>query len=163
MSFSDLASLSTVVSAIALPISLIYLGIQTRQNVRHTRALIQQGFSARTTQIVLNNMETDIASAWLGGNGLPPTEENVRRLQFSLLCSTALTALDDLFAQHSDGLLTTEHFERNCWIFRGLLSEPGLRAYWFANREEIGKSAPRYRTFVDGLCVGEASEFGFRT
>jgi hypothetical protein len=162
MTLSDFAALSTTVSGIAIPISLIYLAIQTQQNVRHTRALIQQGFSARTTQIALNNMDRDIASAWIEGNRAEATEEAVRKAQFGLLCSTAMAALDDLFVQRSERLLTDEYFERNCWIFRNLLAEPGLRAYWLANRDEIGEGAPKYRAFVDSLCIGEAIEFKSR-
>ena len=39
MSLSDLASIATVVSSIAVLGSLVYLGYQTRQNARHTRDL----------------------------------------------------------------------------------------------------------------------------
>src|ERR1700759_3954704 len=84
MTLSDFASLSTAISGVAVTVSLIYLIIQTRQNIRHTRALIHQGSSARTTAIVLANMEADASSAWLAGNGVTPTPTKIRRAQFNL-------------------------------------------------------------------------------
>jgi hypothetical protein len=48
MVLSDLASIATAISGLAVTASLIYVGIQTKQNVRHTRALVHQGTAART-------------------------------------------------------------------------------------------------------------------
>jgi hypothetical protein len=78
------------------------------------------------------------------------------------MCQTSITALDDIFSQHSDGLMQQEVFARNCFVHRGLLLEPGYRAYWNAQREELRSIAPKFVAFVDGLCVEEATAFGFR-
>ena len=43
MSLSDLAAIGSLISGVAVLISLIYLARQMRQNTKHTRALIQQG------------------------------------------------------------------------------------------------------------------------
>jgi hypothetical protein len=163
MTLSDFATLATATSGIAVTVSLVYLIIQTRQNVRHTRALIQQGASARTVSIVLANQLPDATAAWLQGNGVVPTPETVRKGQFFLMCQTSITALEDIFHQRSDGLMIKDEvFARNCFVHRGLLSEPGYRDYWNAQRTEIAKIAPQFCAFVDGLCSGEVKEFGFR-
>jgi hypothetical protein len=47
MTLNDFATLSTAISGIAVTVSLIYLAVQTRQNARHTKALLQQGQSDR--------------------------------------------------------------------------------------------------------------------
>jgi len=49
---SQIASIVSTVSGLAATVSLIYLGIQIRLSVRHTRASIQQGTAARTTSIL---------------------------------------------------------------------------------------------------------------
>lgn len=162
MTLSDFATLSTAISGIAVTVSLIYLIIQTRQNLRHTRALIHQGASARTVAIVLANQTADATTAWLQGNGVEPTPEAVRKGQFYLMCQTSITALEDIFSQHNDGLMKDEVFARNCYIHRGLLSEPGYREYWTAQRADVAKIAPDFAGFVDSLCDGEAKEFKFR-
>ncbi|HEX7761882.1 MAG TPA: hypothetical protein VF459_20410 [Caulobacteraceae bacterium] len=159
MTLSDLATLSTAVSGIAVPVSLIYLAIQTHQNSRHTRALIQQGSTARTTQIVLETQNPERCAAWIEGNGGTPSLAEIRRLQFNLMCANAVIAMEDLYFQHRDGLMSTEQFERNCNTFRALLSEPGMRAHWNSMSEAVGNVAPKFRAFVDRLIVGEATEY----
>ena len=162
MTLSDVASFSTAIGGVTVTISLIYLIVQTRQNVRHTRALIQQGASARTIAIVLANQNPDVLAAWIEGNGGDPTPEAVRKAQFFQLCQTSVTALEDIYCQYKDGLMQEEVFARNCALHRGLLSEPGYRAYWNMQSPEIRKVAPEFGAFVDGLCVEEVSEFKFR-
>lgn len=159
MSLSDLASLGSFVSGVAVTVSLIYLIIQTRQSVRHTRALIQQGASARTTQIALSQTDAGNAAAFLQANGVNPTNEAIRQMQFAMMCTTWIAALEDIHGQHSEGLLTNEQFARNCLEHRVLMSQPAMRAFWLASRDEIGKAAPKFRAFVDSLIVGEVTEF----
>lgn len=162
MTLSDFASLSTAISGIAVTLSLIYLAIQTRQNANHTRALILQGATERSTNIMLANTSPESSAAWLWGNGTEPTPQAVRQLQFNLMCGTAINAMEDFFSQRSEGLMSPEVFARNCEMFRGLLSEPGLRAYWDSRKEDVGKAAPKLRAFIDGLCDGDAANFKFR-
>jgi hypothetical protein len=69
MVLSDLASIATAISGLAVTASLIYVGIQTKQNVRHTRALIHQGTAARTTNLLLGFMNPEAVKAWIEGNG----------------------------------------------------------------------------------------------
>jgi hypothetical protein len=162
MTLSDFATFSTAISGIAVTVSLIYLIIQTRQGTKHTRALIHQGGSARTTAIVLANQTANATAVWLEGNHTQPTPDAVRKAQFDLMCQTSITALEDIFSQHSEGLMKEEVFARNCYLHSGLLSAPGYRDYWNAQRADIAKIAPKFCAFVDGLCVGGATEYKIR-
>ena len=129
MVLSDVASIATAVSGLVVTASLIYVGIQTKQNVRHTRALIHQGTAARTTSILLGFMNAEIVSAWIEGNGGTATPELIRQRQFHYHCGIAMIAMEDYFSQHEDGLLK--------------------------HRETMTKAAPRYCAFIDSLCGGE--------
>jgi hypothetical protein len=160
MVLSDIASIATAVSGLAVTASLIYVGIQTNQNVRHTRALIHQGTAARTTNILLGLMNADIVSAWIEGNGGTATPELIRQRQFHYHCGIAMIAMEDYFSKHEDGLLSDEQFSRGRATFRGVLREPGPRAYWLKQRETMTKAAPRYCAFIDSLCADEPMAFG---
>jgi hypothetical protein len=159
MNLADFASLSTAVSGVAVTASLIYLAIQTHHNTRNTRALIQQGATARTTAITVGLMDSDSCAAWIEGNGGAVTPEEIRKHQFFLHCMTAINAMEDHFLQHADGLLSREQFARNCENFRGLLSNPGLRAFWNARKPRMEQVAPKFSAFVDSLCTDDATEF----
>jgi len=154
VTLSEISSIATAVSGFVVTISLIYVAIQTQQNVRHTRALIHQGTAARTTTLLLGLMNADAAAAWIEGNGGTPTPELIRKRQFQNQCGTAMIAMEDYFSQHEEGLLSEEQFARGSESFRILLREPGVRAYWLRQKEVMAKAAPRYCAFIDSLCVG---------
>jgi hypothetical protein len=162
MSLSELASIATAVSGLAVTASLIYLAIQTRQNVRHTTALIHQGTAARTTTILLELMNADVVAAWIEGNGGTPTPELIRQEQFYYQCRVSMIAMEDYFGQHELGLLSDEQFARGRATFRHLLKEPGLRAYWLIQRDIIATAAPNYCAFIDSLCTEETTSPGSR-
>jgi hypothetical protein len=160
MVLSDIASIATAISGLAVTASLIYVGIQTKQNVRHTRALIHQGTAARSTNLLLGFMNAEAVAAWIEGNGGTPTPELIRQRQFYYHCGIAMIAMEDYFSQHEDGLLSDEQFSRGCATFRERLREPGLRALWLKQRETMAKAAPRYCAFIDSLCNGKPSAPG---
>jgi hypothetical protein len=160
MSLSELASLANAVSRWAVLISLVYVAIQIRLSVRHTRAQIQQGTAARTTSILFGWMDAEAVSVWIEGNGGTPTPELIRQRQFHYHCGIVMVAMEDYFSQHELGLLTDEQFFRGSETFRIRLKEPGLRAFWLKQRDTMAKAAPRYCAFIDSLCSGETVPVG---
>ena len=152
MTLSDFASVASAISGLSATASLIYVAIQTRLSVRHTRALIHQGTAARTSNLLLGLMNADAVAAWIEGNGATPTPELIRARQFHYQCGAAMIAMEDYFVQHEDGLLSDEQFARGSATFRERLPEPGLRNYWRNRREVMVKAAPRLAAFIDSLC-----------
>ena len=51
------------------------------------------------------------------------------------------------------------HYGRECETFRGLLSQPGFRAYWNERRAGIAQGSPRFAAFVDSLANDEVTGF----
>jgi hypothetical protein len=86
MSLSDLAAIGSLISGVAVLISLIYLARQMRQNTKHTRALIQQGRVERISNQQLKFAESDLAASWLVANGIKATPEAVQQRQFEQQC-----------------------------------------------------------------------------
>ncbi len=157
MSLSEIASFATAISGFAVTASLIYVAIQTQQNVRHTRALIHQGTAARTTALLLGFMDAEAVAAWIEGNGGTVTPELIKQRQFHYHCSGAMVAMEDYFTQHEEGLLSDEQFARGCQTFRSLFKEPGLKAYWLNQRAIMAEAVPRYCAFIDSLCVDDTA------
>jgi hypothetical protein len=157
---SQIASIASAVSGLTATVSLIYVGIQIRLNVRHTRASIQQGTAARTTAILLGFMNAEAVAIWIEGNGATPTPELVQERQFHYQCGIAMIAMEDYFSQHELGLLSKEHFSRGSETFRNRLREPGLRAYWMKQRKLLIGAAPSYCAYIDRLCTEETTPPG---
>ena len=154
---SEIASIASAVSGLTATVSLIYVGIQIRLSIRHTRASIQQGTTARTTSILLGRMSAEAVAIWIEGNGGTPTPELIREHQFQNQCGIAMIAMEDYFSQHELGLLSAEHFSRGSETFRHRLKEPGLRAYWIKQRDILAKAAPSYCAYIDSLCNEETT------
>lgn len=117
---SEIASIASAFSGVTATVSLIYVGIQIRLSMRHTRAQIQQGTTARTTSILLGQMNADAAAIWIEGNGGTPTAELVRERQFYCQCGIAMIAMEDYFSQHE---LSPEYS----------LSEATAKAIWLVS------------------------------
>jgi hypothetical protein len=108
-------------------------------------------------------MDADRSAAWFEGNtGRSPTPEEIRKLQFHLACATALDTLEEHYLQHRAGLESKQQFARYAAFFASLLEEPGMRAFWEEQRPKTARASRRFCAFVDSLCQGEATEFGFR-
>jgi hypothetical protein len=151
MTLAEVASFSTAVSGLAVTASLIYLAIQTSQNTRHTRALIHQGSTARTTSTLTNLMNPEYCAAWIEGNGGEATPETVRARQFFYHCSVVINSMEDLYVQHRAHLLNEEQFVRGTETFRRLLTAPGMRKFWEEERVLFASTAPGFTAYVDGL------------
>ena len=152
MSLSDLASIGTLVSSAAVLVSLIYLGLQMRQNAKHTRALIHQGRIERIIDIQLRTAEPAMAAAVIASSGREPTPEAVRRHQFERYCWATFMSLQDSFDQHAEGLLGDEQFEGFRRGVAGVMSDEGVRDFWRSYGPGLGDS--RFAMFVDEVIAG---------
>lgn len=110
MTLTDLAALASIVSSLAVAASLVYLGLQTHQNVKHTRALIQQGRTARTVEIGLRFADADLSAALILANGGTATPEAVKSTQYGLMVGAIFSSWVDSFAQHEQGLTSEAQF-----------------------------------------------------
>ncbi len=153
MTLSDFATFSTALSGLAVTASLIYLAIQTHQGAKHTKALIQQGRVGRMIASLIGWSEAERCASWIEANGGTPTPQAIRQRQFLFQCGAIVAAMEDLYAQHNDGLLDQEQFEAQSVTFALALSETGLKSYWTQWKADRPKQALKFQRFVDGLAA----------
>lgn len=162
MTLSDLSSLGNFVSALAVAGSLIYLGLQTHQAAKHTRALVAQGRVTRTTETLLKVADTDLATAIVSRYGITPTVEQIRRMQTSFLISSQIASADESFEQYATGLLSDHQFAS----FRGnmvnVFGLPGFREAWDRWRVVQPGSNPKFMQFMDDIAA-KAPAVSFET
>src|SRR5215469_7212456 len=105
MSLSDLASLGSFVSGVAVLISLVYLALQVRQAEKNQRAALNQGYVDRTTENLrwlADAPQAALITRVMAGE-LNFTSEEVFRL--SMAFRTSLLSTQDAFLQHRAGLI----------------------------------------------------------
>ncbi len=154
MTLSEFAAFSTSLSGIAVTGSLIYLALQTHQDAKHSRALVNQGRLALITNLNLTATDANVAGALLPFFGIAPTEDNVRQAQFRYWITAANFGWMDSFAQHERGLLDEDIyavFRRNLLT---VFSQPQARAVWENNLRVPGT---KYAAFVDGIIASGCS------
>jgi hypothetical protein len=158
MSLTDLASIGSLISGVAVLASLVYLAQQTRQNVRHSRALIQQGRAARiadTSLRLAELRESDAIDKCFNGSSDVSAKDVAR---FLYICRAVLVSAEDSFFQHQQGMLDDvafESFETGLkrgmgtagiaagWIMTADMYEPAFRDYMSRTMGDLNSSSAR--------------------
>ena len=129
MTLSDLASIGSFVSGIAVLVSLIYVAIQIRQAERNQRTLLQHGTSTRAADLVRHWSDPPIAEAYVKmQKGDPLTA--VEAWQLNIQFRTSLLSWQDSFMLQRASLIDSLQLESTQRTFRTLLAQPVLRAMW---------------------------------
>ena len=131
MTLSDLASIGSFVSAIAVVISLVYLGSQVRQARSHQQAAIR---AERATRLAMMNTaaeEPSIADAIMKGLRGADDLTATQYAQFTHFCRASFYNAEDTYFQHSQGLITDQAFASFIASVKGWAARaPGIRACW---------------------------------
>lgn len=148
MSLSDLASIGSFVSGIAVVVTLAFLVVQTRQTNRNQRALMQQGRAASQVDLLLRGAEPQFRGVILRVYAGDPTLTDIEIYTAIFLSLANWRSFEDGYLQHRMGTLDQESFQGDTAIARSLLSQPSERATWRLVR---GNFAPSFRDYVDGI------------
>ena len=149
MTLSDLSSIVGMISGLAVLGSLVYLAQQTRQNAKHTRALIQQG---RTEQIIATTTafaeDASLAALRLRGDRGDTTLDAVQLFQYSMIRLALFFNWEDQFYQHAAGLLDGPRFAAMMKRIEAHFQSPGARLAYKQNRMAF---APDFQSFMDSM------------
>ncbi|MEJ0026188.1 MAG: hypothetical protein WDN01_09190 [Rhizomicrobium sp.] len=158
MTLTDLASIGSFVSGVAVIVSLVYLSLQIRQNTKHSQALIQQGRAARIseTALALTELAASEGMERCFEGSAEVSSNDVRRFLF--LCRAIFISAEDSFFQNQQGLLDGAMFESFESSMRSGMGSPGIAAAWRMTRDMY---EPQFRDYVDrtmGDLTGQADD-----
>jgi hypothetical protein len=121
----------SLVSAIAVVISLVYLASQVRQARRHQQAAIRTERATRLATMNTAAEEPTIAEAILKGLRGGADISETQYAQFTHFCRASFYNAEDTYFQHKEGLLTAEAFASFVASVKGWAARaPGIRAAW---------------------------------
>ena len=155
MSLSDLASVGSFVSGLAVLISLIYLALQVRQTERNQKISIRHSRASRIVQLQLALADPGVTDAWRHGCESPENITESELGQFTNLCRALFFHFEDSFYQRQEGLLNDAAFETVVAGARLQARSPGFRAAWKSARPNFGG---RFLAFMDELVAASAAE-----
>ena len=147
MGLSDLASLGSFVSGIAVLVSLVYLAIQIRQTERNQRTLLQQETSSRNVEAIKHWSEPTVAAAMLkvvsGDTELTAAEIYALQIQLRI----TLTSAQDAYMLHNLSMIGEIQIGSGVRSAQNLLRFPVLRAIWNTARPTY---SPEFVNWLDG-------------
>ena len=147
VTLSDLASFGSFVSGIAVLVSLVYVGLQTRQNVLHTRALIQQGRSGQVGALLsLLAADGSLAEVMVRAGRETLTDADIVRISYWYYAM--FINLEDQVHQHERGLIDNARYHSTLAGARDAVRSPGGRVAWKMLGNHFN---PRFRKVMDEL------------
>ena len=149
MTLSDLASLGSFVSGLAVLISLIYLAVQVRQNRKHTAAQVSQSrvdLGLQQQNIFLSDPAVVdlMLRAARGDTDLTDNEG----LRFFFLASNMFLICEDEYRQYKAGLISEERHKGYVKRMSQTFRLPGYRAMWGGQRPGFESD---FQAFIDAL------------
>jgi hypothetical protein len=148
MTLSDLAAIGSLVSGIAVVVTLIFLLFQMRQTNRNQRSLMQQGRTARITDIFLRQTDLGLSATVTRAMLVDMTLDRAEAHTVNVLGAALFWSFGDSFLQHKSGLLDEESWKQELSSLRTQLALPHMRVVWKLHRSHLTGA---YRAFVDAL------------
>jgi hypothetical protein len=149
MSLGQLASIASMVSAVALIVSVIYVSVQIRHNTRAVRASafqqVIESFAGISLDIAKDKTLVDL---YLRASRDFVSLSEVERAQFSLLLLSFLRRAENVFFQTEIQLLETDHWSGIRESVKAIVTPPGARDCWSTIKSRMN---PEFRAFVDTL------------
>jgi hypothetical protein len=137
MSLSDLASIGSFVSGVAVLASLAFLYFQLRQlseqvkqAERNQSAIIQQGRVARSSDQLFRLADPHLAGVWLKAVTTPESLTDEEAFQFLLILTAMVRAAEDVYFQHELGLLNDQSMQNQLGPLRGIMRTRNAVAVW---------------------------------
>ena len=157
MELQDIYFVSEIIAAIAVVASLLFVGVQLRQNTNAVRYDAGQrnasSFQSMTMAVAANDA---LLNAWRGGN---TAEErwSLEESRLAFMLNAFLKVNEENYLQWLDGHLSDELWEAHrASMVSGLVSQPAYEHYWGGGMNL--NFTKRFQTFVDGLFIDLASE-----
>ena len=159
MTLSDVASVGSLVSGIAVLASLVYMSLQMRQSARHQQATIQHQRAALVQELLGQTTSSpelhEIVQRGSAGDSTLTPMQSSRYVTWAL---QSFWLYEEYFYQHQDGMLSAAAWATHRRRIKNGLRNPGFRAAW---RSLTQMFEPDFRAFVDEM-LKEAFEAGGR-
>ena len=146
MTLSDLASIGSLVSALAVLVSLGFLSLQMRQADKNQRASIRAARASRTVDLFLGATDPLVAEAVLKGMRGAADITETQVFQFTQFASARFFNAEDTFYQHREGLLNAYYLEGVTNGLRSSFAMPGMRGFYRRSRSVYGQA---FAAFAD--------------
>jgi hypothetical protein len=128
---SEIANLAEIFGALAVLVSLIYVGYQVKQNTSAVRSATAQEVH-NNYAVWYQNVASDAALSEVSLKGLQDYSSltDLEKIRFVSTFMAFLSYSQNAFFQYTDGLLSNHLWEGWVFVMMNLLSTPGGGEFW---------------------------------
>tara|TARA_B100000965_G_C19445716_1_gene692944 strand:- start:396 stop:848 length:453 start_codon:yes stop_codon:yes gene_type:complete len=137
-----------IVGAVSIIASLVFVGVEIRQNTSAIRGATQQEISSQISDMLAITAENERIAYLVDKAFSGATKSELNRVDYSrfrAFATIGLRRIENIYLQHMNGFLSNEAFERIGWDY---YRSPLLREIW---KERKGGFNPEFVLFYEKL------------
>jgi hypothetical protein len=144
---SDWAHIAEVIGGVAIVASLIFVGLEVRENTQVTKLTLDRGIDQQNLALNLTLAQnSELADILVRAEMNRDSLTNAERIRFDNYCYSRFGAYENVVGDFSNGFITQEEYD--VWItnFDFRFNKPGYRQFWIENRMGY---FPAFRAWAD--------------
>jgi hypothetical protein len=157
MTLATLVNIGSLISSVAVLISLVYLNRQLRQGALNQRSKMDRGRSQQVGEWLQYIAQPETAAMVLRGHAGDPTLTSLECHRYLWSVYPLFLHFEDSYYQYRDGMISEPQYASIIGHLRSRCPSPGFRALWLHIRERFPAD---FAGFVDGVMretpVGDA-------
>jgi hypothetical protein len=156
MTLEEFNFIAEIIASIAVIASLLYVGLQVKQNTEATRATAAQSFAEVDNGFVgLINTSNNLADILHRGAMSLSDLKGGELIQFMAFNDTAFMAMQSAYYQWDNGALDDRLWSSFKHAILGMLVQPGQREWWQHRRHWYDES---FRDYVEAAAAAEPAK-----
>lgn len=148
MTLATLVNIGSLISSVAVLISLVYLNRQIRQGALNQRSKMDRGRSQQVGEWLQYVAQPDLAELILRGHAGDPTLTALECHRYLWSMYPLILHFEDSYYQHRDGMISDAQYASVIGHLKSRCPSPGFRALWQHVRPRFPAD---FAGFVDGL------------
>jgi hypothetical protein len=150
MTLEAIYYISQIVAVVGIFASLIFVGLQIRQNTKAIKATSHHAITDSFNAI--NNLilsDPKVARIWrLAVMGTTEELDEEERISVNFMLLANFRIFETLYYQYKNGTLDKKLFDAELKTLKWAVSQPGFSAWWPNNPISL---SDEFRAFIDGL------------
>ena len=149
MNIMELGAIGELLGGVAVVASLVYVGLQIRQNTAATRAASHHAVTDSFNEINLSlAREPALAEVWCRGSQTRVGLSDDERIRFDLFLLSYLRVFETLFYQSQVGAAEPRLMEAEERSLESMFALPGYREWWHENPYALDAT---FRSYVESF------------
>lgn len=148
MTLATLVNIGSLISSVAVLISLVYLNRQLRQGALNQRSKMDRGRSQQVGDWLQYIAQPETAALILRGHAGDPSLSALECQRYLWSMYPLFLHFEDSYFQHRDGMIGEGQYASIIGHLKSQSTTPGFRALWLHIRERF---PPEFTAYVDGV------------